>query len=47
MISLLREAGADPHRPNAHGVTPASLAHTIANYDVRKFFPEPVLQHEA
>ena len=38
LIQLLREAGADPHRKNNYGVSPLSLARTIANYDVRQFF---------
>ncbi len=38
LIQLLREAGADPNRQNKHGVSPLSLARTIANYDVRQFF---------
>jgi len=38
VIQMLLAAGADPHRKNSHGVSPASLAHTISNYDVAKFF---------
>src|SRR5437660_172287 len=37
-ISVLLEAGADPDEANDHGVSPRSLAFTIANYDARKFF---------
>src|SRR5262245_20346834 len=32
VILLLRTAGADPHSLNEHGVSPVSLARTIANY---------------
>jgi ankyrin repeat protein len=39
-IRLLRDAGADPLRKNKHGVSPASLARTIANYDVAKCFAD-------
>ena len=38
LIRLLREAGADPHLKNRHGVSPISLARTVANYDLRQFF---------
>ena len=37
-ISVLLQAGADSDEANDHGVSPRSLAHTIANYDTRKFF---------
>jgi ankyrin repeat protein len=37
VITLLR-LGADKHRENNHGNSPASLANRIANYDVKKFF---------
>ncbi|WP_298330468.1 ankyrin repeat domain-containing protein [Asticcacaulis sp.] len=37
-ISILLEAGADPDILNEHGVSPRSLAGTMANYDARKFF---------
>ena len=37
-IQLLREHGADPFRQNRHGVSPVSLARTIANFDVAQFF---------
>ena len=38
VIRLLLAAGADPNAMNAQNVSPASLAATIANYDVAKFF---------
>lgn len=38
LILLLRAHGADPTRANRHGVSPLSLARTIANYDVAQFF---------
>jgi ankyrin repeat protein len=38
VIQALRKHGADPTRPNHHGVTPMALARTIANYDVAQFF---------
>jgi uncharacterized protein len=38
MIRLLRAHGADASHINRHGVSPASLAATIANYDVGKWF---------
>jgi ankyrin repeat protein len=40
VIALLREAGADPHAENASGVTPLSLARTIANTDVAGRFAD-------
>jgi uncharacterized protein len=40
VIKLLRAHGADPHLPNASGVSPLKLARTIANYDVRQFFSD-------
>ena len=39
-ISMLRQAGADPHAKNEHGVSPLSLARTIGNYDVAQFFAD-------
>ena len=39
-IEALRAAGADPLRKNKHGVSPLSLARTIANYDVAKCFAD-------
>ncbi|MEV2217362.1 ankyrin repeat domain-containing protein [Streptomyces sp. NPDC050997] len=38
-IRLLLEAGADPDRGNAHGVSPRALAGRIANYDVAAHLP--------
>lgn len=40
LIVLLREHGADPHRPNNSGRTPLELARTIANYDVARYFAD-------
>jgi hypothetical protein len=40
LIALLRSHGADPHAENKHGVSPASLARTIANCDVAQFFKD-------
>jgi len=40
LIALLRSHGADPHAKNDHGVSPLSLARTIANYDVAQFFKD-------
>ncbi len=40
VILLLREAGADPFAKNKHGVSPFSLAHSIANFDVAQFFSD-------
>lgn len=40
VITLLRQAGADPVRSNKHGVSPAKLARTIANYPVAQFFAD-------
>ena len=40
LIALLRRSGADATRVNTHGVSPLSLAHTIANYDVAQFFSD-------
>lgn len=37
-ISVLLAAGADPDSDNDYGVSPRSLAYTIANYDMPKFF---------
>ena len=39
-IEALRAAGADPLKKNKHGVSPVSLARTIANYDVAKCFAD-------
>jgi uncharacterized protein len=38
VVSMLLRLGADRHRENKHGVSPAKLAHKSANHDVRKFF---------
>ena len=40
VIQLLRERGADPFAENNHGVSPVSLARSIANYDVAQFFED-------
>ena len=40
VIQILRRAGADPHAANSSGVTPLSLARTIANYNVAQFFAD-------
>jgi ankyrin repeat protein len=40
LIALLRQRGADPRKENRHGVSPLSLARTIANYDVARFFED-------
>ena len=37
VIRVLLQHGADKHLSNHHGVSPADLAETIANYDVRQF----------
>jgi len=38
IITILLAAGADPAHENRYGVSPRSLAHTIANYDVARYF---------
>ena len=38
LVILLRQHGADPCRDNNYGVSPVSLARTIANYDVAQYF---------
>ena len=40
IIGMLWAAGADPRAPNNHGVSPVTLARTIANYDVAQFFAD-------
>lgn len=40
VIKLLRAHGADPGVKNNHGVSPLSLARTIANFDVRQYFQD-------
>src|SRR5262245_44228615 len=45
VIKLLRNHGANPHTKNNHGVSPLSLARTIANFDVRQFFQDLPEEH--
>ncbi|WP_308190578.1 ankyrin repeat domain-containing protein [Streptomyces sp. HPF1205] len=40
ILRVLLEAGADPERENAHGVSPRGLADKIANYDVAAHLPD-------
>ncbi|MES2841980.1 MAG: ankyrin repeat domain-containing protein [Pseudomonadota bacterium] len=40
VIMLLRRAGANPRTKNAHGVSPASLARTMANFNVAVHFAD-------
>lgn len=40
VIQLLRKAGANPRSGNHHGVSPLSLARTIASHDVARFFSD-------
>lgn len=40
MIELLLSAGANPYLENKYGVSPYSLAHDIANFDVKQFFKD-------
>ena len=40
LITVLRGHGADPNRQNNSGISPLSLAKTIANYDVDQFFSD-------
>jgi hypothetical protein len=40
VIESLRRAAADPYAANSSGVTPLSLARTIANYNVAQFFAD-------
>jgi len=40
VIRLLREAGANPIEKNKHGISPTSLARTIANFDVAQYFSD-------
>ncbi|MSU77012.1 MAG: ankyrin repeat domain-containing protein [Gemmataceae bacterium] len=40
LIQLLRKRGADPNATNNHGVSPASLARSIANFDIAQFFQD-------
>ena len=39
-LRVLLEAGADPERENAHGVSPRGLAGKIASYDVAVHLPD-------
>jgi uncharacterized protein len=39
MINLLLAHGSDAHVKNNTGKSPFDVAHTIANYDVKQFFP--------
>lgn len=41
-IAALRAAGADPLAANASGVSPVSLARSIGNHDVARFFADVV-----
>jgi len=38
LIVALLARGADPHRPNKSGISPLTLANTIANFDVKRWF---------
>jgi len=40
VIALLRASGADPLSTNSHGVSPLSLARSIANYDLAQYFTD-------
>ena len=40
VIRFLRSHGADPALENESGVSPVSLARTIANYDVAQYFSD-------
>jgi uncharacterized protein len=40
IILLLRRAGANPTKRNAHGMSPVALARTIANYDTAAHFAD-------
>jgi ankyrin repeat protein len=40
LILLLREAGANPRAANKYGVSPVSLARSVANYDLARFFAD-------
>jgi ankyrin repeat protein len=44
VIKLLRAAGADPYATNSHGVSPLSLARSIANFNVAMHFADLVPQ---
>jgi len=40
VIRLLRQGGADPHKANKSGVSPLSLARSIANFNVAQFYDD-------
>jgi ankyrin repeat protein len=40
VIRVLRSAGADPMKKNKSGVSPLSLARTIANFNVAQFYDD-------
>ena len=40
VIAVLRTAGADPKRKNKSGVSPLSLARSIANFNVAQFYDD-------
>jgi ankyrin repeat protein len=40
VIQVLREAGADPKKPNKSGVSALSLSRTVANFDVAQFYAD-------
>jgi len=40
VIALLRSAGADPYAKNNAGVTPVSVARSIANFPVAQFYSD-------
>jgi ankyrin repeat protein len=40
VISILRKAGANASHSNSYGVTPLSLARSIGNYDLARFFAD-------
>jgi ankyrin repeat protein len=42
VIKLLRAAGADPYATNLHGVSPLSLAQSIANFNIAVHFSDLV-----
>lgn len=47
MIELLRQHGAHPDTENNYAQTPRGLAHLIGNYDVKQFFEDWAVRHEA
>lgn len=40
VVHVLLEAGADPDAENNHGTSPRSLAAKVANYNLKRFFPD-------